>query len=413
MTNIHTRPMPSLLLSLVAATSLALMGLALPSLGDGNTASSGRGERLQGDPMSLNESVCSPGARSENNCASPTIADATSVSVATFAGGCFWCVESAFDDLPGVISAVSGYTGGQEKDPSCQEVSSGRTGHVEAVQIRYDPDVISYAQLLDVFWRQIDPTDDGGQFADRGSQYRTAIFVHDDKQRKIAQQSIEALEKQPDFSRGVATKVLAATAFYAAEGYHQDYHKKNPVRYKAYRRGSGRESYIQKFWKGRPSVTANGKSSQLPKFRKPDPETLKKKLNPLQYDVTQKGATERPFSNDYHDNHRVGLYVDVVSGEPLFSSADKFDSGSGWPSFTRPLSGIDIVEKTDGALGMQRVEVRSPIADSHLGHVFDDGPAPTGQRYCINSASLRFVPVEDMQQQGYGDYLQLFEHRDN
>jgi len=335
----------------------------------------------------------------------------TEKTTALFANGCFWCVEADFEKLPGVIDAVSGYADGKGENPTYANYAS--IGHREVVLVTYDPLRISYGQLVEYMIKHGDPTDAGGSFYDRGYEYSPGVYYATKEERAAAEEVIRKIDDLKIFDTPLALSVMATPLFWPAEEYHQDYYKKNPLKYSYYRKGSGRDAFITQHWGAESGLSIAEKPKPLQDswrtFVKPSAQQLRTMLTPLQYVVTQEEGTEPAFNNEYSDNKADGIYVDVVSGEPLFSSLDKYDSGTGWPSFTKPLELSNIVLKKDSYLAYTRTEVRSAYGDSHLGHVFDDGPADRGGlRYCMNSAAMHFIPKEDLAAAGYGEYVQLF-----
>jgi len=320
--------------------------------------------------------------------------------VAYFAGWCFWCMEGIFEAQDGISQAIAWYIWGSKETAVYSQVGTWDTQHREGVHVIYDPNIIDYAKLVELFWTQIDPTDAWGQFADRGFQYTTAIFYSNEEEKKIAENSKKSLEDSWKFDSKIATLILPTTEFYRAEEYHQDYYKKSSLRYKLYKKWSGREGFIEENWTKRIKELNEKTYSDV---------ALKERLTPLQYDVTQNGATERAFKNEYWDNKEAGIYVDIIDGTPLYSSLDKFDSGTGWPSFTKWINEDHLTTHTDTRFFMTRTEVRSTSSDAHLGHIFPDAPAELwGIRHCINSAALRFVPLSSLEEEGYEEYLEMF-----
>ena len=326
-------------------------------------------------------------------------ADMKNLKEIYFAGGCFWGVEEYFSRIPGVSGAVSGYANGQTANPTYREVCSGNTGHAETVRVSYDPRLVSLETLTEQFFAIIDPTVRDRQGNDAGRQYRTGVYYADAAEREPLERIFAA--EQEKHKQKIVTELLPLENFSAAEEYHQDYLKKNPG------------GYCHIDFSALDRLKAKAPSAPEREYVKPSADELRKKLTPAQYAVTQEAATERPFANEYFDNREPGLYVDVVTGEPLFSSEAKFDSGCGWPSFSKPIKAAAVVERHDGSHGMSRTEVRSQAGDSHLGHVFGDGPKDKGGlRYCINSAALRFIPYDKLDEEGYGEFKRLCESYD-
>lgn len=329
------------------------------------------------------------------------------------AGGCFWCVEADLEKLPGVTAAVSGYAGGTTENPTYGNYHDG--GHREVVEVTYNPSIVTFEGVLIYAMKHMDPTDDDGSFYDRGVYYSPAFYYENDLEKQTIDNLIKEVNEKGPYDKPLAVAVESRPKFWKAEDYHQDYYKGalSALKYKYYRNASGRDKFIEKHW-GKdtgPDLPwrKSGSNSAWRNFQKPSDEELKQKLTDIQYKVTQKEGTEPAFNNEYWDNKEEGIYVDIVSGEPLFSSTHKFDSGTGWPSFTRPIDYSFVTEHKDYKLIIPRTEIRSAIADSHLGHVFNDAPKELGSiRYCMNSAALRFVAKADMEVQGYGSFLYLF-----
>ena len=320
------------------------------------------------------------------------------------AGGCFWGIEAYMKKLPGVYDTDVGYANGNTKNPTYEQVCYNNTGHAETVKVVYDTTRITTAQLLDGFFEVVNPTSVNKQGNDRGSQYRSGIYYVDAGDRDTAEAAVA--KQQEKYSLPVVTEVLPLDNFYLAEDYHQDYLDKNPNGY-CHIDLNNADKFIEK----NSLETEDLSSLILPEnYPVPDDAELKAKLTDIQYKVTQLGETERPYTNEYTGNFDRGIYVDVVTGEPLFSSEDKFESGCGWPSFSKPIVPEVLTERSDTSFNMTRTEVRSRAGDTHLGHVFNDGPSELGGlRYCINSASIRFIPYDDLDAQGYGFLKQSFQ----
>ena len=335
----------------------------------------------------------------KNNKSEPlSLSSAESLDEAYFAWWCFWCVESAFEKYDWVIDSISWYAWWEEVNPSYNQVASWETWHREAVKVIYDSSKINYNDLLEIFWRQINPTDEWWQYADRWFQYTSAIFYKNESQKEAALKSKENLEKSSRYDKKIVVSIIKLTTFYEAEKYHQDYYKKNPIRYNLYASWSGRKDYLKEVWWEDFKYEIESKSD------------LKSRLTPIQYYVTQEDWTEKPFDNEYRNNHEQGIYVDIVDWTPLFSSQDKFDSWTGWPSFTRPINKDSIIEEKDNKLFITRTEVRAEKSDSHLWHVFSDWPSEKWWlRYCINSAALKFIHIDELDWWEYDEYKKLFE----
>lgn len=311
----------------------------------------------------------------------------SSIKEIYLAGGCFWGVEGYFNRLDGILGTQVGYVNGNTEETSYEALKE--TDHVEALYIEYDENKISLTEIIDHFFRIIDPTSLNKQGNDIGRQYRTGVYSNDEEVLEKVRQLIEL--KKSDYPEEIVVEVEKLKNYVVAEEYHQDYLQKNPTGY----------CHIDLSLADKPLYKS---------YEKPDDKLIKERLDDIQYDVTQNSATERPFTSELDDHYEKGIYVDIVTGEPLFSSTSKFDAGCGWPSFSKPITSYSIEYIEDKSHGMNRIEVKSKSGDSHLGHVFEDGPQDEGGlRYCINGASLRFVPYEYMDAEGYSEYKKYVE----
>lgn len=331
---------------------------------------------------------------------------------AYFAGGCFWCVEKDFEKVDGVGDVVSGYSGGEAPSPTYTD----HADHRESVMVQYDPAVVSYIQLVHYFFRHHDASDAGGSFHDRGHSYTSAIYYQNTDEQHIAQSVRDEVDALGLFDDPIVTSIEPFKDFTVAEDYHQNYYKRDAVsatKYTYYRAASGRDDLIKDIAKREADLQANQPQDETApwlNYHKPDKDVLRQQLSELEYRVTQQFGTEKPFSTgNLNDENRPGIFVDILSGEPLFASVHKYKSGTGWPSFTQPIANDAVTQHSDYKLIYPRSEVRARHSGNHLGHVFNDGPEPTGQRWCMNGAAMNFVPLEEMEERGYEDYLYFFE----
>lgn len=342
------------------------------------------------------------------------------------AGGCFWCTEADLEKLPGVVAVVSGYVGGAGPNPTYETYA--HDGYREAAEVTYDQSKVTFEQVLIYAMKHMDPTDDHGSFHDRGDYYAPAFYYASESEKKIITDLINDIGTHGPYKLPLAIDVEQTSQFYPAEAYHQDYYKGTltQFKYEYYRNASGRDTYIKSVWGTDTGPTLSWRTVAGPKaasdvitknnattpmwknYVKPDAATLEAELDPLAYKVTQEEGTERSGSSPLDKNYEAGIYVDILSGEPLFLSKDKFDSGTGWPSFVKPVTPEAVTERPDNTFFTKRTEVRSAIADDHLGHVFNDGPADRGgMRYCMNGVALKFIPKDQMEALGYGEYLNM------